>query len=94
MLLIAKLLASAISVGSGFRGGLFSSSLFLGCLFGGVFAKCVAMFEPHFTVQYIAFLLVGMGAVAAAIIGAPLTMVFLVLESTDDLPVTMGFSSA
>jgi chloride channel protein, CIC family len=90
LLLIAKLFASAISVGSGFRGGLFSSSLFIGCLFGGVFADCVALFEPHFTVQYVAFLLVGMGSVAAAIIGAPLTMVFLVLESTNDYPVTVG----
>ncbi len=90
LLLAAKLLASAISVGSGFRGGLFSSSLFLGCLFGGIFAKCVAVFEPHFTIQYVAFLLVGMGSVAAAIIGAPLTMVLLVLESTGDFPVTVG----
>ncbi|HTT85570.1 MAG TPA: chloride channel protein [Rhizomicrobium sp.] len=90
LLLIAKLLASAISVGSGFRGGLFSSSLFLGCLFGGVFGKCVALFDPHFAAQYVAFLLVGMGAVAAAIVGAPLTMVFLVAESTGDFPVTVG----
>lgn len=90
LLLVAKLLASAVSVGSGFRGGLFSSSLFLGCLFGGVFAKSVAWFEPHFAVQYVAFLLVGMGAVAAAIIGAPLTMVLLVLESTGDFPITAG----
>jgi CIC family chloride channel protein len=90
LLLGAKLLASAISVGSGFRGGLFSSSLFLGCLFGGAFAKCVGYFEPHLAVQYVAFLLVGMGSVAAAIIGAPLTMVLLVLESTGDFPVTVG----
>ncbi|MGH6888713.1 MAG: chloride channel protein, partial [Rhizomicrobium sp.] len=67
LLLLAKLLASAVSVGSGFRGGLFSSSLFLGCLYGAVFAKCIAWLEPHFAVQYLAFLLVGMGAVAAAI---------------------------
>ncbi len=90
LLLVAKLLASAISVGSGFRGGLFSSSLFLGCLFGGVFAKCAAWLEPHLAVQYLAFLLVGMGSVAAAIIGAPLTMVLLVLESTGDFPITAG----
>ncbi|MGH6878173.1 MAG: chloride channel protein [Rhizomicrobium sp.] len=90
LLLVAKLLASAVSVGSGFRGGLFSSSLFLGCLYGAVFAKCVALLEPHFAVQYLAFLLVGMGAVAAAIIGAPLTMVLLVLESTGDFPITAG----
>jgi len=90
LLLAAKLLASAISVGSGFRGGLFSSSLFLGCLFGGVFAKCVAWIDPHLALQHTAFLLVGMGAVAAAIIGAPLTMVLLVLESTGDFPVAVG----
>lgn len=90
LLLVAKLVASAVSVGSGFRGGLFSSSLFLGCLYGAVFAKCVAWLEPHFGVQYLAFLLVGMGAVAAAIIGAPLTMVLLVLESTGDFPITAG----
>lgn len=90
LLLVAKLLASAVSVGSGFRGGLFSSSLFLGCLYGGVFAKTVALIDPHYTIQYLAFLLVGMGAIAAAIIGAPLTMVLLVLESTGDFPITAG----
>ena len=31
-----------------------------------------------------------MGSVAAAIIGAPLTMVFLVLEATGDFPLTVG----
>jgi chloride channel protein, CIC family len=90
VLLVAKLLASAISVGSGFRGGLFSSSLFLGCLFGGVFAKSVAYFDPAVSLEYQAFLLVGMGAVAAAVVGAPFTMVFLVLESTQDFPMTIG----
>jgi len=90
LLLVAKLLASAISVGSGFRGGLFSSSLFLGCVFGGVFARIVSYFDPSLGVQYPAFLLVGMGSVAAAIIGAPFTMVFLVLESTLDFPMTIG----
>ncbi len=90
LLLGAKLLASAVSVGSGFRGGLFSSSLFLGCLFGGVCGKLAVLLNPAFAAQSLAFLLVGMGAMAAAIIGAPLTMVFLVLESTGDFPVTVG----
>jgi CIC family chloride channel protein len=89
-LLFAKLLASAISVGSGFRGGLFSSSLFLGCLFGGAFLKIAAYIWPVLASQETAFLLVGMGSIAAAIVGAPLTMVFLVLEATGDFPVTMG----
>jgi CIC family chloride channel protein len=89
-LLAAKLVASAISVGSGFRGGLFSSSLFLGCLFGAVFVQCLSPFVHGLAAQEPAFLLVGMGSMAAAIIGAPLTMVFLVLEATGDFPVTVG----
>jgi len=89
-LLVAKLVASAISVGSGFRGGLFSSSLFLGSLFGGVFVQSLAPFMHGLALQEPAFLLVGMGSVAAAIVGAPLTMVFLVLEATGDFPVTLG----
>jgi CIC family chloride channel protein len=90
LLLIAKLFASAVSVGSGFRGGLFSSSLFLGCVFGAVFGQSAAYFDHGLSGQYLAFLLVGMGAVAAAIVGAPFTMVFLVLESTNNFPVTIG----
>ncbi|HEY2835945.1 MAG TPA: chloride channel protein [Rhizomicrobium sp.] len=90
VLLVAKLLASAISVGSGFRGGLFSSALFLGTLFGAVFAQAVAFFQPELAAEHNVFMLAGMGAVAAAIIGAPLTMVFLVLEATGDFQVTVA----
>jgi CIC family chloride channel protein len=89
-LLIAKIFASAISVGSGFRGGLFSSSLFLGCIFGAACVQAAAYFDPSIMAQRQAFLLVGMGAVAAGIIGAPFTMVFLVLEATGDFPVAIG----
>ena len=89
-LLVAKLLASAISVGSGFRGGLFSSALFIGTLFGAVFAQAAAYFQPALAAEHNVFMLAGMGAVAAAIIGAPLTMVFLVLEATGDFQVTVA----
>lgn len=89
-LLAAKIFASAISVGSGFRGGLFSSSLFLGCIFGAICAAVAAQIDPALADQRIAFLLVGMGAVAAGIVGSPFTMVFLVLEATGDFPVAVG----
>ncbi len=82
LLLVAKLVASAICLGSGFRGGMFSASLFLGCLFGGAFAGIAAFLAPGLGELQSALMMVGMGAVAAAIIGAPLTMVFLVLEGT------------
>ena len=89
-LLAMKLLASAISVGSGFRGGLFSSSLFLGTLLGALFAQAAAYFSPGLESEHNVFMLAGMGAVAAGIIGAPLTMVFLVLEATGDFQVTIA----
>ena len=90
-LLAAKVMGSAVSLGAGFRGGLFSSSLFIGALLGEVFVTALGTFyDPALFAQRTAFMLVGMGAVGTAIIGAPFTMSFLVLEVTGDFPVTMG----
>jgi chloride channel protein, CIC family len=90
ILLVGKLVASALSLGAGFRGGMFSSSLFLGCLFGAAFADIASAVVPSLAAQHAALMMVGMGSVAAAVIGAPLTMVFLVLEGTGNFPMTIG----
>jgi CIC family chloride channel protein len=90
LLLFGKLLASVISLGSGFRGGMFSSALFLGVLLGALIVSTVTTIAPGLADTKVAFMLVGMGAVGAAIIGAPITMVLLVLEGTGNFPVTMG----
>ncbi|CAN5732631.1 chloride channel protein [soil metagenome] len=90
LLLGAKLLASALTLGAGFRGGLFSASLFLGCLFGAVFADLAGALVPDLVQQHATLMMVGMASVAAAVIGAPLTMVFLVLEGTGNFPLTIG----
>ncbi|CAN5401201.1 chloride channel protein [soil metagenome] len=90
VLLVTKLVASAISLGAGFRGGLFSASLLLGCLFGAVLGQILTLIAPSLAGQQSVLMLVGMASVAAAVIGSPLTMVFLVLEGTDNLPVTVG----
>ncbi|HTR84646.1 MAG TPA: chloride channel protein, partial [Reyranella sp.] len=90
LLLIAKLLASALSLGAGFRGGLFSSSLYLGCLLGGAFNDVMTIVLPQLEHQHSVMMMVGMGSVAAAVIGSPLTMVFLVLEGTGNFAVTVG----
>jgi chloride channel protein, CIC family len=94
-LIAAKGLASAISVGSGFRGGLFSSSLLLGSVYGGTAvvllqAALSGLGVAHVEFDRIAYMLVGMGSVAAAIVGAPLTMIFLVLELTGSFPAAIG----
>lgn len=90
LLLAGKVLASAISLGASFRGGLFSSSLFIGALLGAVFVQVLAIYSPALTIDRTSFMLVGMGATGAAIIGAPFTMVFLVLESTGDFQISLG----
>jgi CIC family chloride channel protein len=88
VLALLKVLASAVSLGAGFRGGLFFSSLMTGALVGRAVALGVDMFAPQAAPDITAFTLVGMGALAAAVIGAPLTMSFLVLETTSDYGLT------
>jgi CIC family chloride channel protein len=89
-LIIAKIVASAVSIGSGFRGGLFSTSLFLGSLFGSLCGEALARFGPQLHPDPLVYTLVGMGAVAAAIVGAPMTMIMIVLETTGDFVATIG----
>src|SRR5215831_18436108 len=89
-LIVAKIVASAVSIGSGFRGGLFSTSLFLGSLFGSFIGEMLARLSPDLGADPLIYTLVGMGAVAAAIVGAPMTMIMIVLETTGDFAATIG----
>jgi chloride channel protein, CIC family len=89
-LIIAKIVASAVSIGSGFRGGLFSTSLFLGSLFGSFIGAGLARLAPQLGADPLIYALVGMGSVAAAIVGAPMTMIMIVLETTGDFTATIG----
>jgi CIC family chloride channel protein len=89
-LIIAKIVASAVSIGSGFRGGLFSTSLFLGSLFGSFFGAALVRYAPQLGADPLVYAMVGMGAVAAAIVGAPVTMIMIVLETTGDFSAMIG----
>jgi CIC family chloride channel protein len=90
LLIVLKAAASAISLGSGFRGGLFFASLFLGALVGKLFAGVLALITVTHAVPPVVCALVGMSALAVAIVGGPLTMAFLALESTGSLPLTVA----
>lgn len=94
LLLALKCLASAISLGFGFRGGLFFASLFTGTLLGAVFAKLLALAFGHPPLDETGAALIGMAALSAAIVGAPMTMAMLVLESTHDFALTSGAIAA
>ena len=83
-----KALASMISLGSGFRGGLFFASLLLGALGGQLFAVGMNTLWPGLNLDADAYAIIGMGALSVAVIGGPLTMTFIALETTGDLWLT------
>ena len=68
----------------------FCSSLFLGSLFGSLIGDLLTRLGPGLAADPLIYALVGMGAVAAAIVGAPMTMIMLVLETTGDFSATIG----
>ena len=86
LIFVLKSLASMISLGSGFRGGLFFASLLLGALGGQLFA--VGLNAIGVAANADAFAIIGMSALSVAVIGGPLTMTFIALETTGDLWLT------
>src|SRR5271166_6517940 len=94
VLILLKLFASLVSLASGFRGGLFFASLFVGSLLGKLYSIGVDLLFPSLGLDTTACVLVGMGALSTAIVGGPLTMTFLVLESTGNLGIAGGALAA
>jgi chloride channel protein, CIC family len=88
VLFLLKALASIISLGVGFRGGLFFASLLLGTLGGRLFADAVSAMLPTLSLDPQVYAIVGMGALSVSVIGGPLTMTFIALETTGDLWLT------
>ena len=89
-----KLCACLISLASGFRGGLFFASLFVGSLIGKLFALVMQLPFLDIAVDPLASTLTGMASLGVAIVGGPLTMSFLVLEMTGSLDVTAAVLAA
>ena len=88
LLFVLKIVASVISLGSGFRGGLFFSSLLIGALGGNLLAVALTMIWPGVDFDSNAYAVIGMSGLSAAVIGGPLTMTFIALETTGDLWLT------
>ncbi|WP_312491216.1 chloride channel protein, partial [Sphingomonas sp.] len=86
--LVMKALASIISLGFGFRGGLFFASLFLGTLIGHLYAGLLGWMIGASVLDPGNAAMVGMAALAVAVIGAPFTMTMLVLEATGNFSLT------
>ncbi len=77
-----KLAATVFSYSSGGAGGIFAPALFIGGMLGGVFGIADVRFFEHGGNEVGAFALVGMGAVFAGIVRAPMTSVLIIFEMT------------
>jgi CIC family chloride channel protein len=88
IVLALKVIACLISLSSGFRGGLFFASLFVGSLLGKFYAAVVMASGLDIAVDPLVAMLTGMATLGVAVVGGPLTMSFLVLEMTRSVDVT------
>lgn len=88
-LLAAKLLAVCLTLGSGGSGGVFAPSLVMGATFGGAFGLAIVQIPWFESGSPGAYALVGMAAVVAATIHAPLTATIMLFELTRDYKVVL-----
>lgn len=81
-LIFLKIIATAITLGSGGAGGVFAPALFIGAMIGGAFGHLANMLLPAMTATPGAYATVGIGAFLAASTHAPMTAIFLLFEMT------------
>jgi CBS domain-containing protein len=97
ILLLTKLIVTAISLGSGLVGGVFAPAMFLGASLGAAYGKILAAILPATTFNIAAppaYAMVGMAAVLAGTARAPLTSVLLMFELTRDYRIVLPLMAA
>jgi CIC family chloride channel protein len=82
VLVLVKILATSVTIGSGGSGGIFAPSLFLGAMAGGFFGIVVHQLFPNITASPGAYSIVGMGAVVSATTHGPLAAILILFEMT------------
>jgi len=93
-ILFLKLLATALCLGSGFVGGVFSPSVVLGAMMGAAFGLASADVVPFGLTDDGAYALAGMGAVAGVVLGAPVSTIVMVVELTGGFAITLAVAIA
>jgi CIC family chloride channel protein len=95
VLCILKILATALCRAGGIPGGLFTPSLFVGAMLGCAFGTAVNRLLPEgTTADPGAYALVGMGAILAGTIHAPITAVLIIFEMTQDYAIILPLMAA
>ncbi|MBD2294015.1 chloride channel protein [Anabaena sphaerica FACHB-251] len=97
VLMVLKVLMTAVSSASGFVGGLFAPAMFLGASFGSAYAKILALIAPtigEYMAAPPAYAMVGMAAVLAGSVRAPLTAILMLFELTRDYRIVLPLMAA
>jgi len=89
VILVAKLVSTSATVGSGAAGGILTPTLFMGAAIGAVFGDGMHLLDPHSSSQLAGYAVVGMGGFLAATTHAPLTSILLIFEMTLDYEVVL-----
>lgn len=89
ILVLLKILATSITIGSGGSGGIFAPSLFIGAMAGGAFGMVAHHFFPTMVLSPGAYAVVGMGAVVAATTHGPLQAILIIFEMTGDYKIIL-----
>jgi len=89
ILVMVKIVAVSLTIGSGGSGGIFAPSLFIGAMAGGAVGTVVHSLWPGMSGSPGAYALVGMGAVVAAGTHAPITAIVMIFELTGDYKIIL-----
>jgi CIC family chloride channel protein len=99
IMMLLKMVATSVTLGSGGSGGIFAPSLFIGAMLGGAFGIIVHRLFPAITAPSAAeasggYALVGMGAFFAATVQGPITAIILLFEMTRDYALILPLMTA
>ena len=89
ILFVTKMLATTITLASGGSGGVFTSTMFIGAVLGGVFGMLTHQIAPGHTAVSGAYALAGMGGIIAGTTHAPFLAIIMVFEMTQNYGIVL-----
>jgi len=88
LILVLKILATALCLGFGFTGGIFSPAILIGTLFGALVGQVLLLVTGGDPAVVTLYAVCGLAAVTSAVIGAPITTILIVFELTRNYELT------
>jgi CIC family chloride channel protein len=82
LIILTKLLATAVSIGLGMPGGMIGPNLFLGACIGALLGQTIALLAPHMIGSTALYAMLGMAAMMSAVLNAPLAALMTLVELT------------